>query len=132
MAVIPTTPAFSSVSVRRNKVTPSTTSPFTGDIQVYEWVGSDKWEFDAILPSMKNTTNQAAWIAWLVAQEGMYNTFEFVLNATAPAVLSNSGIYNYAHGQTPPTLWRLREPIVGWTIGIDGAMAGLTIKAIEA
>jgi hypothetical protein len=76
---------------------------------------------------MKDLTNQAAWIAWLVAQEGMYNTFAFNLNST-----TQGSLYNYAQGQTSPTLWRLREPIVGWTVGLDGSMAGITIKAIEA
>jgi hypothetical protein len=127
MATIPTSPAFSSITVRRNKITPSTTSPFTGDMQVYEWVGSEKWEFDAVLPAMKDLTDQAAWIAWLVDQEGMYNTFGFDLNGS-----TQGSLYNYAQGQTSPETWRLREPIVGWTIGLDGSMAGITIKAIEA
>lgn len=126
MAVIPTTPAFSSVTVRRNKITPSTKSPFTGDMQVYAWVGSEKWEFDATLPPIKNTTNQAAWIAWLVAQEGMSETFTFNLNSS-----TQGSLYNYAQGQTSPTSWRLREPIVGWTIDMAGSLVGITVKAIE-
>jgi len=127
MAVLPTSPAFASVAVRRNKKTPSTSSPFTGDLQVYEWVGSEKWEFDAMLPAMKSTSDQAAWIAWLVAQEGMAETFTFDLNSS-----TQGSLYNYAQGQTSPTSWRLREPIVGWTIAGNGTLVGLVVKAIEA
>ena len=127
MPVIPTSPAFSSVSVRRTKSTPFTRSPFTGDLHVYEWVGSGKYEWDAALPPIKDVTTKAAWIDFLVDLEGMAETFTFDLNAT-----TQGSIYNYAQGQTSPTLWRLREPVVGWTISSSGFLTGITIKAIEA
>ncbi len=128
MPTIPTTPSFQSVSVSRSRITPSTKSPFTGDIQVYEWAGSDKWQFDAVLPPIKDNTQKANWIQFLMDLEGMSESFTFDLNAASGA------LYDYAQGQTTgyPTSWIAREPMQSWSIDSAGLLVGIIIKAIEA
>lgn len=128
MPTIPTTPSFQSVQVSRSRVTPTTKSPFTGDIQVYEWVGSDKWQFDAVLPPISDNTQKAAWIQFLMDLEGMSESFSFDLNA------ASGSLYDYAQGQTTgyPTNWIAREPMQSWSIDQAGLLVGITIKAIEA
>ena len=128
MPTIPTTPSFQSIRVSRSRVTPMTKSPFTGDIQVYEWVGSDKWQFDAVLPPISDNTQKAAWIQFLMDLEGMSESFSFDLNAASGA------LYDYAQGQTTsyPTNWIAREPMQSWSIDTAGLLVGVTIKAIEA
>lgn len=128
MPTIPTTPSFQSVQVSRSRVTPMTKSPFTGDIQVYEWVGSDKWQFDAVLPPISDNTQKAAWIQFLMDLEGMSGSFSFDLNA------ASGSLYDYAQGQTIsyPTNWIAREPMQSWSIDQAGLLVDITIKAIEA
>lgn len=128
MPTIPTTPSFQSVRVSRSRVTPTTKSPFTGDIQVYEWVGSDKWQFDAVLPPISDNTQKANWIQFLIDLEGMSASFSFDLNAAA------GSLYDYAQGQTTsyPTTWIAREPMQSWSINESGLLVGVTLKAIEA
>ena len=127
MPTIPTTPSFQSIRVSRSRVTPTTKSPFTGDIQVYEWVGSDKWQFDAVLPPISDNAEKAAWIQFLIDLEGMSESFSFDLNA------ASGSLYDYAQGQTTyPTNWIAREPMQSWSINESGLLVGITIKAIEA
>lgn len=126
MPTMPTTPSFQSISVSRSRITPMTKSPFTGDIQVYEWVGSDKWQFDATLPPIQDNAEKAAWIQFLIDLEGMSASFSFDLNA-APG-----SVHDYAQGQTVyPSNWIAREPMQSWTIDEAGLLVGVTIKAIE-
>lgn len=128
MPTIPTSPSFQSVSVSRSKSTPFTRSPFTGDIQVYEWVGSSKWQFDATLPPISDNTEKSDWIQFLLDMEGMSESFSFDLNA------ASGSLYDYAQGQTTsyPTNWILRDPIVGWEIDTSGLLVNVVINAIEA
>jgi len=132
MPTMPTSPSFQSINVQRNKSTPFTRSPFTGDIHVYEWVGSDKWQFDATLPAISDNTVKGNWIAFLLDMEGMSETFTLDLNS-APG-----STHDYAQGlsNTPtttyPTSWRLREPIVGWSINEAGHLVNIVIKAVES
>jgi hypothetical protein len=128
MATIPATPSFQSINVSRSRVTPMTKSPFTGDIQVYEWVGSDKWQFDATLPPISDNATKALWIQFLIDLEGMSDPFTFDLNA------ASGSLYDYAQGQvaTYPTSWIAREPSQSWSIDENGLLVDITIRAIEA
>ena len=128
MPTMPTTPSFQSITVSRSRVTPTTKSPFTGDIQVYEWVGSDKWQFDATLPPISDNTQKANWIQFLIDLEGSSESFSFDLNA------ASGSLYDYAQGQTTsyPTNWIAQEPMQSWTINESGLLVGIVIKAIEA
>lgn len=126
MPTMPSSPKFATFTFREVWSTPATTSPFSGDVQVYKWTGSNKYEWDATLPLIKDNTIKANWIAFLLDMEGRSQTFSYDLNA-------DGGLYDYLQGQTTASQnWRLREPVVGWTIDINGFLSGITIKAREA
>lgn len=125
-----TGPQFRSFNVTRSKSTPSTVSPFSGDLQVYEWVGSEKFQWTGQLPPVSVTADKEAWIEFLLDMEGMSETFTFDLNSVT------NKLHKYAPlpsstSHTLPTTWRLAEPVVGWSIDISGLLVGIEIKAIE-
>ena len=129
MPTIPTSPQFRSFNVTRSKSTPSTVSPFSGDLQVYEWV-SEKFQWTGQLPPVSTLSDKEAWIEFLLDMEGMSETFTFDLNSVT------NKLYKYAPlpsgtSHTLPTTWRLAEPVVGWSIDISGLLVGIEIKAIE-
>lgn len=130
MPSMPTTPNFRSFNVTRTKSTPSTVSPFSGDLQVYEWVGSEKFQWTGYLPPITVVSDKEDWIQFLLDMEGQSETFSFNLNSVS------GGQYQYSplptgSTHTLPTTWRLAEPTVGWSIDINGHLVGLVIKAVE-
>lgn len=122
----PSLPKFSRFQIRETYSTPFTESPFTGDIQVFEYTGSGRLEWEAEIPPMKVGDPQIAiWIQFLRDLHGRYGTF--TLNVT------NFTSINYLTGQTDiPQTWRSRDDSHGWEFTRQKVMAGITIRAREA
>lgn len=72
----PTTPKFSKFNIREVYSTPITTSPFTGDVQVFEYSGSGKIQWEATIPPMADGDPQIdVWIQFFRDLHGRYGTF---------------------------------------------------------
>jgi len=69
----PTTPGFRRAQFAARSVAGITSSPFTGQQQVYSWPG-EWWEATAELPAMIRADAEA-WIAFLASLRGVYGTF---------------------------------------------------------
>lgn len=118
MATMPTTPKFKAISVRKNFAVSMAKSPASFAQQVQKRAG-EEWVLSATLPPL--TEAQAtAWVTWLLAQEGMYNTF-------------NLDVSDYDAGASGETTvaFRLDANDNGWSIG-DAMTFGIQFSAFQA
>mgnify|MGYP003643124961 FL=1 len=123
----PANPKFKRFQIREIWTTPSTESPFTGDIQVFKFTGSNRLEWEAEIPPMQvGDANIDVWIRFLMELQGQFGTF--TLN------IQNHTTIDYVRGYTSglPSVWRSRDSFQEWEFTPQKVMAGLTIKAREA
>jgi len=118
MATMPTSPDFASIKVRKRFAVAMAKSPISYAQQVQKRPG-EEWVIEASLPPM--TESQAtAWVTWLLAQQGMYNTF-------------NLDVSDYDAGASGETTvaFRLADNDTGWDIG-DAKIFGIKFNAFQA
>ena len=122
----PSTPVFSSFNIREIYSTPVSESPFTGELQVFEYTGSGRLQWEATLPPMAiGDTAVNVWIQFLRDLHGRAGTFTLNLQTTTPI--------NYLPGQASvPTLWRSRNAQTSWNINTQRVFSGMIIQAEEA
>lgn len=118
MATIPTTPGFKTFNLGKRFSVFKAKSPASYAQQLQKRAG-EEWFFSAALPPV--TESQAtAWITWLLAQEGMYNTF----------TLDVSDYDGGASGETSIT-FRLDKNDNAWSIA-DAMIFGIQFSATQA
>jgi hypothetical protein len=118
MAVIPSTPSFKTIRVRKRFAVAIAKSPISYAQQAHKRSG-EEWIIEAELPPL--TESQAtAWITWLLAQEGSYNTFSLDVSEWDAS----------ASGDTSIT-FRLADNDTGWTIG-EAMTFGIKFNAYQA
>jgi hypothetical protein len=110
---LPSTPVFNSFTLRRRSTVGVSSSPYTGQQQVYAWSGQ-WWEADCELPPM-NREDAAEWRAFLAALNGREGTF---LMGDPTAATPRGAI-----GGTP--LANGAAAVGDKTIDIDGCTAGV-------
>jgi hypothetical protein len=88
----PTAPKFSRFNVREVYSTPASESPFTGDIQVFEYTGSGRIQWEAEIPPMGlGDPNIDVWIQFLRNLHGRYGTFSLNLQTHSSTIDYMSG-----------------------------------------
>jgi len=123
----PVNPKFKRFQIREIWTTPASQSPFTGDVQIFKYTGSNKIEWEAEIPPMKDgDANIDIWIRFLMQLQGAFGTF--TLN------IQNHTAIDYVSGYTSglPTVWRSRDNSHGWGFNEQRLMDGITIRAREA
>ena len=118
MEVIPTTPEFKSFKLGKRFAVSQAKSPASYAQQLQKRAG-EEWYFTATLPPL--TEAQAtAWVTWLLAQEGSFNTF----------TLDVSDWDASASGETTVT-FRLDSNANAWSVG-DAMTFGISFSATQA
>ena len=107
---LPTTTGFGKFNFQASNVIGVSTSPFTLQVQTYQWPG-EQWLVDVDLPQMSQA-NAEAWVTWLVSLRGQLGTFYLGdPTHTAPTgVATGTPKVNGAQGSMSTTL-----ATKGWT-----------------
>jgi hypothetical protein len=124
VVTMPTSPvAPASLEPAINAIGGSTTNPFTGQQQTYDFSASFM-EISVSMPSMTKAQGQV-WAAFFASCDGTQNVFTFPSNVVAlfPAELTTDG--------TTARYWRLKANQVKWTIK-TGQVYGITFECREA
>ena len=114
---MPSAPGFQKFNQIATNVVGVSKSPFTLQVQTYEWQGED-WSFDLSLPPMK--FDQAnAWVTFLVSLRGQLGTFYLGddTNLEPEGVATGTPLVHGAQGSMSKTL-----ATKGWTHNITGIL----------
>lgn len=125
VVTMPSTPASpQSIEFSPNDIVALSKSPFTGQQQVQNW-GTGPMEASLSLPPLTDTDAQA-WIAFLLALNGVANVFQFssAFAAAYPASLKTGSPLAQRY-------WRLKSNQRKWSIS-EARVYGIQLEIIEA
>jgi hypothetical protein len=127
----PVTPKFNEFSATQTYTTPASFSPFTGDVQVFEYTGSGKIEWEAEIPPMiDGDPDIDIWIQFLRSLHGMAGTFTLDVRAhTAFDYFSGQDANPWLAGPATVTAGDLRTSDtspVKWYVAQSGGTTGAT------
>lgn len=120
-----TPPAPASIEFSVVDIVSGNVSPFTGQMQVYQW-GATYMEAMVYMPPMTDTDAQE-WLAFLRALQGIANVFQFTSAFAAKYPESITA------GTSPPQprYWRLKSNTRKWSIN-DSRLYGISFEIREA
>jgi hypothetical protein len=75
LVAMPTTPGPKSLQMTVSDAVGSVTSPFTGQVQTFQWPGADMWKGTVTMPPMEQA-DADNWISFLMELRGMANAFQ--------------------------------------------------------